>query len=268
MCHDEAPAVRANPPARRTDVLIPATGGDRMPAFLSGPDQDGPGALVLADVFGPNEFYLDLSARLANAGYHTLLPDIFFRLEKPADASREAVFGRRRQLNDRQAVLDQIHAIEWLAAQPGVHGVRIATIGFCMGGTFALNLAAERQNLVTVCYYGFPRPHSTGLDPMPAPADQVDRLRGPIIGFWGAEDESVGIDNVAAYARDCAAATVELEHHIYPGLAHGFLGRALTDPDHPGHRSAAESWHRTLTFLDHHLKGPESGVESHDHRRL
>lgn len=253
MCHNEAPAVRAGAPARQTEVPVPVAAGDRMPASLLGPDQEGPGVLVLADVFGPNEFYRDLSARLANAGYHTLLPDIFFRLAKPADASREAVFGRRRLLNDRQAVSDLCQAVDWLRGQPGVRGARVATIGFCMGGTFGLNLAAERQDLVTVCYYGFPRPHATGLDPMPAPADQIDRLHGPIIGFWGEEDETVGMATVAAYARDCGTAGVHLEHHIYPGLAHGFLGRALTDPDHPGHSPAVVSWQRALEFLDHHL---------------
>ncbi|CAN5126838.1 hypothetical protein BH18CHL2_BH18CHL2_08260 [soil metagenome] len=37
-----------------------------------------------------------------------------------------------------------------------LRGPRVGTIGFCMGGTFALQIAAPRAHLAAVSYYGFP----------------------------------------------------------------------------------------------------------------
>jgi carboxymethylenebutenolidase len=125
-------------------------------------------------------------------------------------------------------------------------------IGFCMGGTLALDLAATRSDLATVSYYGFPaRPRPN----VPTPIDAAARMRGPILGHWGTADEGVGMDNVRELDRRLTAAAIQHEFHLYGGLPHGFLKALLEDEAAPGHQQACESWRRTLDFwrraLDH-----------------
>jgi carboxymethylenebutenolidase len=78
-------------------------------------------------------------------------------------------------------------------------------------------------------------------------------MRGPLLGFWGDQDEGVGMDNVAAFAAGAEEHGLDFEHSVYQGLGHGFLAQALTDPDHPGHGHASDSWERALAFYRRHL---------------
>src|SRR5262249_29865721 len=137
----------------------------------------------------------------------------------------EAAFARKAALDERQALRDLSGAVAWLRAQPRFAGRRVGTLGFCLGGTFVLDLAAARDDLATVFYYGFPAgapgpPTDTGA---PRPLDEVDRMTGPILGFWGERDERVQMDDVGALAAALAARGTEFEHTVYPDVGHGFL---------------------------------------------
>jgi dienelactone hydrolase len=253
MCHPDAPSTPSSAPDTLREVRVPLSTGEELPALYAHPDHDGPGVLVVADIFGRSPFYDDLAARLAVAGFHALLPEQFFRQGPLAEQSREAAFARRRQLDDLRALADHMSAVDWLRGQPGVTGARVGTIGFCMGGTFVLNLAAERDDLATVCYYGFPQAPRMSPNPAPAPLDQLDAVSGPVIGFWGDQDDGVGMDNVAKLADGLRARGADFEHVVYPGLGHGFLKQALPDAGDAGHGNAAESWERTLAFYRRHL---------------
>jgi dienelactone hydrolase len=260
MCHAEAPSIPSSAAATE-EVAIPLPGGEELPALYAHPEQApgatgaarAPGVLIATDVYGRTPFYEDLAARLAGAGFHALLPEPFFRQGPLANRGREAAFARRGKLDDLLAIDGYLSAADWLHARPEIASGRVGTIGFCMGGTFVLDLAAERGGLATVCYYGFPRSRPMGLRPGPSPLDRVASMRGPIIGFWGDQDEGVGMDNVAAFADAARRRGVDLDHTVYPGLGHGFLAQALTDPDHSGHEQACDSWDRTIAFYHRHL---------------
>jgi dienelactone hydrolase len=260
MCHPEAPEQGAPTPPVREEVTIPLSTGERLPALLTGPGGQAPGVVIVADILGRIAFYESLADRVA-AGFYALLPDVFWRLGPlPAEAvatnDREVVMGRRKRLDDRLALDDLNAAIDWLRARSEVEGDRTGTVGFCMGGTFVLNLAAERADLATVCYYGFPVPSRAGQpNPSPAPLDQASSVHGPILGFWGDKDESVGMDNVERYTEALRAAGVDFDSVVYPGLGHGFLRAAFDRPDADGHQEATDSWQRALAFWGEHLRG-------------
>jgi dienelactone hydrolase len=252
VCHPDAPSIPSPTPDAQREVRVPLSTGEELPALYAHPDHDGPGVLVVADIFGRSPFYEDLAARLAAAGFHALLPEYFFRQGPLAEQTREAAFARRRRLDDPRTLADLHAAIDWLRGQPGVVGARTGTIGFCMGGTFVLNLAGGRDDLATVCYYGFPQPPPLAQTPAPAPLDQLDSITGPILGLWGDQDESVGMDNVAKLAEGLLARGVDFTHVIYTGLGHGFL-RALAAADNAGRADAVDSFARALAFYRRHL---------------
>src|SRR5437660_3118931 len=188
VCHPEVPAGRSAPDVERVEVEIPLIGKQgELPALLARPRLNaGAGVLVVADVFGRSPFYEELAGRLALAGYTALLPDFFFREGPLPERTREAAGERRRKLDDARSLVDLSQAIGWLKLQPNAGG-RVGTVGFCMGGSFVLLLAAERDDLASVCYYGFPAggPMPTRA---PAPLAVADRIHGPLLGFWGDQD--------------------------------------------------------------------------------
>ena len=255
MCHPEVPAGQATPEVTREEVGVPLTSGEQMPALLARPEGGrGPGILIINDVYGRSPFYESLAARLATAGFTALLPEFFFRLDPLPERSRELAMARRIHLDEGQALRELATALDWFKQQPGVEGDRLGTIGFCMGGTFVLDLAAERDDLVSVCYYGFPAGanRKDGKGP-PAPLDLVDTMRGPILGFWGDQDVGVGMENVEKLAQELKRRNVDFEYTIYPGLGHGFLAASELDPEKEAYEAACESWTKTIEFYRQHL---------------
>jgi carboxymethylenebutenolidase len=250
MCHPEVPAGQPTPTVERDEVRIPLPGGEAMPALHVRPEAGQGGAVLLvADVYGPSPFYEDLAARLGTAGFHALLPDYFFREGVLPERTRELAMRRAGELDQRRTLEDLGAALEWLGAQPGAEGPRRGTIGFCMGGTLVLDLAARHQNLATVCFYGFPAgsaaPRPKGP---PAPLEETERMTGPILGFWGDQDAGVGMDNVKRLADALAVRGVDFEHTVYPGLGHGFMAASQLDPAHEAYEAACDAWTRTVAF--------------------
>ena len=252
MCHPEVPAGAPVPDVERIEVEVPLIGRqESMPALMARPRTGaGPAVLVVCDVFGRSPFYEDLAGRLALAGFTALVPEYFFRVGPLPDPSREAAMARRERLDQNRSLVDLEQAIDWLKLQPFASG-RVGTIGFCMGGTFVLDLAAARDDLATVCFYGFPA--ATGPLGPPRPLDLAARMKGPILGFWGDQDAGVGMDNVEQLAGALEEAGVDFEHTVYPGLGHGFMKASGLDPKNAEYEVACRSWTRTLEFYREHL---------------
>jgi len=253
MCHPEVPPGAALPDVRVEDVEIPVSDG-RMPGLLALPaETPAPAVLVVNDVFGRSGFYDHLTRRIAQAGYVALDVEFFFRQGPVAVGDREGAMKRAQQLDQMGTLDDLDQALAWLADRPEVAGDRVGTIGFCMGGTLVLDLAADRADLATVCYYGFPaRRGDSPLSP-PAPLEVADEMNGPIIGHWGDQDAGVGMENVRALDERLTVAGVDHTFHIYAGRPHGFLKTLLDDETAEGHEQACESWKRTLEFWRKHL---------------
>lgn len=228
-------------------------GGASMPAYLARPRQAAIGAVLLAhDIFGMRAFYEGLAQRLAMAGFAALAPDFFFRQGRAADASVEAAVARRTRLDEPLALEDLAAALTWLRQSADYHGA-IGTLGFCMGGTFVLDLCAREPDLVTVSFYGFPVPQASLAMPPPRPLDLVRDMRGPILAVWGEHDNYVGVEHVQAFDRLGAEAGLDLEIQILPGLGHSFF-TSETARDAAAAQRARDAWQYALAFLHRHLQ--------------
>jgi carboxymethylenebutenolidase len=163
----------------------------------------------------------------------------------------ERVAARRAAVNELEMLADLDSAVSWLQARPEVTSEQIAVIGFSMGGTFALNLAARREDLATCIFYGFPRGSPEPAITAPAPLDVVDELSGPLIGFWGESDTAVGMDSVQRLVEALAERGVEFHCLTYPGVGHGFM--AEERPDDRTVDAARHAWARVTAFLRRHV---------------
>jgi len=244
VCHPEVPVGAPIPDVRVKDATISVEGG-AMPGLLALPERTpAPGILIINDVFGRSPFYDQLARRLAQAGFVAATPEYFFREGSLPEPTREAAVARSKRLDFKRWGRDMSAAIDWLRAQSDVNGA-VGTIGFCMGGTQALLLAARRDDLAaTVSYYGFPADARTDASPI----EVAPKMHGPILGHWGDQDAGAGMENVEKLREALEAAGVGHEFHIYPGLGHGFLKASLEDSKTPGYEEACASWRRTLEF--------------------
>lgn len=250
MCHKCLTApLRGGAGIVEEQVEVP--GADRpIPAYCVRPEEGTvPAVLVIHDVWGANPFYHDLARRLAGEGFVALLPDFFVRQGQLNVQSRDAAMERRSRLDQIKTVTAGAGAIAWLRDHPATTG-KVGTVGFCMGGTLVF-LAAAREPLpdASVAFYGFPAPNPTPLAPL-VPLDEADRVRSPLLAFWGDRDQSVGMENVARYRSALEKAGARFEFVVYPGPGHGFL---TFDPDAASFTEARDAWAKTIAFLRAHL---------------
>jgi carboxymethylenebutenolidase len=247
MCHPDVPANCDPIDVVGSEVTVGVSSGELMPALLTGP-MGAPGVLLIADMFGRSPFYEQLAARIAAQGLQVLLPEYFFRQGPTTEVGHGAAFARRAQLDEAQSVEDLRAAIGWLREQSGRASVGV--VGFCMGGTFALDLASTENDLVAISYYGFPVPQKSIVHPPTPPMDLVGELRGPVLAFWGDADETVGIEHIREYIDRATASNPQFRSEVLSGLSHGFLGAAdLGASDDP----ATETWNETLALLRSNL---------------
>lgn len=257
MCHDDTPVfpVRGGAPITESDITIETNNASPLPLFVAVPDATpAPGVLLIPDIHGPGEFYRDMARRLAGTGFTTALPDLFSRLPKLENPTRDENRARNGQLDQAESLEDVRAALAWLQTREDATG-KLGTIGFCMGGTLVM-LAAARQPLpdASVAFYGFPVQQRSERKPiLPIDESEVSNLRSPLLALWGDQDRGVGMDNVEAYREAVTRHDKAHDFIIYPDAGHGFM---TFDPSAETYTAAHDAWNRTLEFLGIHLGRP------------
>jgi carboxymethylenebutenolidase len=134
-------------------------------------------------------------------------------------------------------------AFDYLSSRPHVTKGKIGSIGWCMGGGLSLQLAVHEPRLaVCVVNYGA----------MPTDPADIQKIRAPVLGNFGAEDRGIPPTAVQAFERAMKEAGKSINVKIYEGAGHAF-----ENPNNKsGYRPAAagDAWARTLDFLDGSLK--------------
>ena len=177
-----------------------------------------PGILVAHEGSGFTAHTRTIASRLAEAGYVAFALDYHGGGEPLPD--RDAMNKRLMALignADRTRALARA-GLAVLLEQDRVDQNRIAAIGFCFGGTMALELARDGADLKAVV--GF---HS-GLG-TPRPRDAAN-IKGKILVCIGAEDPLVPPEQRVAFEEEMRAGGVDWRMNLYGGAVHSF-----TNPD-------------------------------------
>jgi carboxymethylenebutenolidase len=254
VCHSD-PIPVGSSSVTAAAVSVPC-GQDAVPCLTyARADRSDQPVLLVTDMFGITPFYRGFAERLANEGHTVIVPNIFFRVGKLTEMSPEAAFKLRAQLDENRTLGDLCTVLSWVRERCDQQ--RVATIGFCMGGTEVLDLATLCDDLVTARFYGFPArlPNSTART-APPPMDHLDILTGPIFGVWGRADQAVGIPNVEKFAAELEDRTIEADITLYPDVGHGFMAGLGSGDGSPDHVHAANAWQRLLSFYDSHVAQP------------
>lgn len=227
--------------------------GGRVPAFVTEPAGGGPfpGVVFGAEAMGPNAFGRKVAADLAALGYVTVTPD-YYRGQGPSRPDDYSdfteVMAAIGALDFRQATFDLLAGADWLRAQPNVDAARVATWGYCTGGTLSL-LAACLDRAMAAAVLFFPsQPVFDELTPKRPmhPMDLVWSLTCPVQVIYGDADAIMPADRLAELNRRLEQWGVPHEIRIHPGAGHAFSAPA----PHMHNAQAAEvSWRQATEFL-------------------
>ncbi|MFC4950172.1 dienelactone hydrolase family protein [Pseudonocardia sp. GCM10023141] len=246
MCHVHSLAGEVPAVTQRED-LIPVRDGDMPVTLHLPPGGPGPGIVLLTDVYGRLPFYQGLAARLAGIGFVTVVPDYFFRQGALVEYTRGAAFARHSGLDEVGSVSDAGSAVAWTSRLDAVRGDRVGLLGFCLGGTIALDLAATGIDVAVACFYPFPRGFGNpSVAKAPRPVDLAADIRCPTLCQWGDADY-IPLDDIEEFSAAMHAHGHPYTGHVYEGAGHGYLA-GLTE-ERPDSAVARKSWDRTVEFL-------------------
>jgi carboxymethylenebutenolidase len=234
----------------QVETVFPTSDGT-MPAVLTLPDgAEGPvpGLLMIYEILGMSDEMRRVARDLAAEGYAVLIPDLFARGRvRPlcvAATMRTMVTGSGAAMDDLEA------ARRWLADRPEVDGTRLGTIGFCMGGSFALLLARTGLYKVSAPFYGRP-------PDLPRSCPVVASFGGRDLGMRGAPEKLTADLDAAGVAHDVKMYP-EAGHSFFtrtPGLK-GQLVRRLPIHAEYHEASAQDAHRRVVAFFREHLGAP------------
>ncbi len=228
-------------------------GGLSMKGHLCVPDEAGarPGVLVFPEAFGLGANAKERAERLAGLGYVALAADLHG--EQYNAAGLEEALGLLAPMRADTSITRARAggALEALLAQPGVDPGRIAAIGFCFGGTMALELA--RGGAAVHAVVGF---HS-GLA-TPAPQD-ARNITGRVLVCIGANDPSIDGDQRAAFEREMRDGQVNWQMNVYGNTVHSFTNKEADKLGRPefaayNRQTDEQSWASMISLFDEVFK--------------
>jgi carboxymethylenebutenolidase len=211
-------------------LAMPADAAEPLPALI-----------VIHEWWGLNDEIKTLTRRLAAEGYVALAVDLYGGATATTPAQAEKLM--TEVFADPDAARGNLRqAFQYL--EKYAFAPRIGAIGWSFGGGWSLEAAAMLPDQLdaTVSYYG----------PIESNADKLRSLKTPMLGLYGALDESIPARDIIAYR---ALLTNELHKNakvvIYPNAKHAFASAGGGDYNA---EAAARAWTETLAFLNDNLK--------------
>jgi len=218
------------------------SGDETVQGVLYAPEGKGPfpAILVIHEWWGLNDWVKEQAGKLSDLGYVTLALDLYRgKVATTPDEAHEIMRG----VPEDRAKRDLHAAFEFLKFQPDVKKDRIASIGWCMGGGYSLDVALEEPTLrAAVINYGH----------LVTDASSVEKIQASILGMFGGQDRGIPVEDVKKFEALLKEKGKKVEVVIYPDAGHAF-----ENPNNKaGYRAqdAADAWKRTVDFLASTLK--------------
>jgi len=229
-------------------IDVPMSGGPAIRTWISYPERKDKAGVVLVihEVYGLSDWVRGVADQLAREGFIAVVPDLISGMGPGGGgtdsvASRDDVVKLVRGLTPEEIKrrLDAVRA--WALALPAAKG-KYATIGFCWGGGQSFVYAAsDPEPKGSVVYYG------TSPDSL-----TLTRIKAPVIGFYGGDDERVDA-TIEPAQKALKKLGKSYEPHVYAGAGHGFL-RAQSQRDGANLKATQQAWPATIAFLKKHLE--------------
>lgn len=207
--------------------------------FLAMPIEPGkfPGVILIHEWWGLNDNIKDMARNLASHGYAAFAADLYAgQVATTPDGARELLttFDAEKGISNIQDVAELLRTKYEIG--------RLATIGWCFGGTQSLNYALSGNELdATIIYYGQPVTDQT----------RISLIHWPVLGIFGGQDQSITVETVNEFESILNDLGIENEIYIYPDVGHAFANPSGANYSP---QETKDAWQNTLLFLEKHLK--------------
>ncbi len=176
-----------------------------------------PGVLVFPEAFGLSDHARSRAQRLAEMGYVALACDLH------GEALLEQDLGKAMGLigvlmeDPLKTRARSKGGLDALLARPEVDPKRIAAIGYCFGGTMALELARSGAEIAAAV--GF---HSGLKTTRP---EDAKNIKAKVLACIGGDDPWIDAEQRKVFEAEMRAGGVDWQMHTYGGVVHSFTNK-------------------------------------------
>jgi carboxymethylenebutenolidase len=203
-----------------------------------------PGVVMIHEWWGLNDHIKNMADEVSKEGYAVLAIDLYNgKVAASPDEAMNYVNSARENQNESNS--NMIGAVDYLKTLDVVDPSKIVAVGWCFGGGQALQLTLNANPsspiAATVLYYGN----------LVTDQQQLSKIKGPILGIFGSEDQSIPVSEVKQFESGLNANNITNEIYIYEGVGHAFAnptGESFAPAE------LKDAWQKTVEFLNSHVK--------------
>lgn len=226
----------------KTETVSYKSGDDTVTSYLALPSGGGkhPAIVVIHEWWGLNDWVKEQAQKFAEQGYVALAVDLY---RGKVAANPDDAHILMRGLPDDRGIRDLEAAFAYLSSRPDVNPTKIGSIGWCMGGSWSIKLAVDQPKLAAcVVNYGW----------LPSGAALIAKIKAPVLGNFGAEDQGIPPKDVKAFETAMKADGKTADVKIYDGAGHAFENPNNQQGYRP--EAAADAMQRSAGFFQKYLK--------------
>ena len=190
---------------------------DKFEGFLVRPQQvkkGTPAILMIHNWMGPTDETVKQAKRFAELGYIVMVADVYGKGVRPKDAAEAGKEATKFKTN-RKLLRENLNiALKTLNQQKDIDTGKITAVGYCFGGTAALELVRSGAKIASVITF-----HG-GLD-SPTPEDGKN-IKSKILALHGAIDPYVAETDLNAFEKEMKTYKVDYQFVKYANTVHSF----------------------------------------------
>jgi carboxymethylenebutenolidase len=224
---------------RHHDFVDLKAGDHSLKAFVAYPEvsKKAPAVIVIHENRGLSDWARETADEIASQGYIAIAPDLMDG--KTGDDAKKSV-----PTLDPKVITDELNAADEYVRHLSSSSGKVAVVGFCWGGDQAFRYATNNPDLkATFVFYG-----------MPPSKDDLARIKAPVYGFYGGNDNRV-TSTIDTTKQDMEAAHKTYEPEVYADAGHSFMKTGEAPDAEAGNKQAREkAWDRLVASLKKALK--------------
>jgi carboxymethylenebutenolidase len=219
------------------------SGNETVSGLLYLPQGNGPfpALVVVHEWWGLNDWVKEQASKLADQGYAALAIDLYRgKIATTPDEAHELMRG----VPEDRAIQDLLAASSYVRSQKNVDPARIGTIGWCMGGGYAFDLAVNDPKLkAAVINYGH----------LASTPETIKKINAAVLGIFGGKDRGIPVSSVREFEAEMKRQGKKIDIVIFPDAGHAFENPNNKEGYRP--EDAKTAWQKTVEFLAQNLKG-------------
>ncbi len=208
--------------AVKTKTIVYKKGADSFEGMLVFPDtlkDKAPAILMIHNWMGITGETKTQATRFANLGYVVFAADIYGQGVRPKNTEESGKLAGKFKGNRKLFRENLMLGLNELKKQSNIDQSKLAAVGYCFGGTGALELARSGADIkAVVSFHG-------GLD-SPSPADGKN-IKAHVLALHGADDPFEKPEDLTAFETEMRDSKVDWQLVKFGGAVHSFTEKGM-----------------------------------------